>query len=159
MTRPWAKYLLIASLALNLLVVGALASAAFRGRHMSGGQGGTNIFGFMDQLAKERREALAVKARELRPQLRDLREQSRAAARERADALLAEPFDRQRYINAQTRQIETDGKLRVLMRDAVAEIAGTMTLEERQAFLRWRGQRRMHGSSDPSLDEPPQKRR
>jgi uncharacterized membrane protein len=159
MTRPWAKYLLIASLALNLLVLGAIASAAFRGRHFTGGQGGTNIFGFMDQLAKERREALAVKARELRPQLRELREQVRAASRERADALINEPFDRQRYISAQTRQIETEGKLRMLMRDAVADLAGTMTLEERQAFARWRGQRRMLGPADPGLDEPPPKKR
>lgn len=156
MTRPWVKYLLIASLALNLLVVGALASAAFRGRHLMAGGGG-NLFGYVDRLPKERRDILQRSAGELRPAIRQMREQVRAATKERSTALLAEPFDKQKYINAQSRQIEVETKLRLLMRDAVAEVAGTMSLEERRAFLHWRGRHLLGG--DGSDGEPPHKRR
>jgi uncharacterized membrane protein len=83
-----------------------------------------------------------------------LRDTVRASSRERVAALSAEPFDRQAYITAQTRQIEADTKLRMMMRDAVAETAAKMTADERRAFLRWRGQRRITGPSDLGLDEP-----
>jgi uncharacterized membrane protein len=162
MARPWVKFLLIASLALNVLIAGMVGGMFLRGSggwHAGGSGGGNNIFAFMAQLPKERRDALHTKAHELRGTVRELRETVRAASKERAVALGAEPFDRQRYINAQTRQIEADTKLRLLMRDAVAQLAADMTLEERRAFLKWRGQRRMVGPSDASLDEPPAPRK
>jgi uncharacterized membrane protein len=155
MSRPWVKYLLIASLALNVLILGMVGGFFARG-HGQGwhGGGGNNIFAFVAQLPKARRDALHAKAGELRGTVRDLRDVVRVSAKERAAALSAEPFDRQAYINAQTRQIEADTKLRLLMRDAVAQLAADMTPEERRAFLKWRG-RRMVGPSDTSLDEPP----
>jgi uncharacterized membrane protein len=153
MTRPWVKYLLIASLALNLLMVGTLAGAALRARQALGGSG--NVFGYIDRLPKERRDVLHSRAGELRPALRQMREQVRQAARDRTAAMLAEPFDKPRYIEAQSKYIEAETKLRLLMRDAVAEIAGTMSLEERRAFLHWRGARRMLGEGG---DEMPKRR-
>jgi uncharacterized membrane protein len=155
MTRSWAKYLLIGSLALNVLVFGAVASMALRGPGAWHQEGQSNIFAFMSQLSPERRDELQRQAREMRGTIRELRETVRAASRERAATMLVDPFDRQRYINAHTRQIEADTKLRTVLRDAVADTAAKMTLEERRAFARWRGQRRMMGSSDPGLDDQP----
>jgi uncharacterized membrane protein len=154
MARPLAKYLLIGSLALNLLVFGAIASMALRGPGGWHHPGSGSIFAFMAQLSPARREELQRHTREIRASVQTLRDTVRASSRERVAALSAEPFDRQAYITAQTRQIEADTKLRMMMRDAVAETAAKMTADERRAFLRWRGQRRITGPSDLGLDEP-----
>lgn len=153
MTRPWVKYLLFASLALNLLVAGAFASAAFRARQVVGG--GAGVFGFIDHLPKERRDHLQGQVREARMEIRRLREQVRSAARDRAAALLAEPFDKQQYLDAQNRFIEADMKLRRLMRDAVAAIAGQMSQAERRKFVHWRGARRMIGDGPEDAPKRP----
>ena len=159
--RRWMRWALIASLAINLLVVGAIVGSFVRGGGPFGGGRGApaNIIGYVTSLPTERRQELLKRSVALRSDMRALRQQVRAANRERLDAFTAEPFDRKRYIDAQTRQIEADSKIRLLTRDVAAETAAGMTLEERRAFLRWRGpQRGGPGADDPDADGPPPKR-
>jgi uncharacterized membrane protein len=116
----WIKWLLIASLAVNVLVVGAVASAVWRGRsaHFFNMTGGAN---------------------------RDVNH-----------TLTAEPFDKQRYIDAQARLLELEVRQRTVMRPWFAEMAAGMSAEERRAFLKWRGRDRFgqpRGGED--LADPP----
>jgi uncharacterized membrane protein len=146
-SRPrFGRWLLVASLALNVLVVGALAGLALRSGG-PGGRGGGNILGYLASLPTERRNALIKETAALRAQAAPLRKDARQAARERSDALLAEPFDRKRFFDAQTRLIEADGKLRLMLRDITADAAASMSADERRRFLRWRG------PSRPSVDD------
>lgn len=136
--RSWLKWLLVASLALNVLIAGVVIGAIVRGG-TSGGRGAPqNVIGYVMSLPADRRQELMQRSANVRPELRALRQQVRAANRERLAALTAEPFDRTRYVAAQTRQIEAETKIRMLMRDIVADTAAGMSLDERRAFLRWR---------------------
>jgi len=157
--RPsrWLKLALILSLALNVLLVASIAGAIWRGGAGPwGGRGAGNIVSFMASLPSERRIELMQRSKALREQSRALRQAARQAARERADALVAEPFDKQRFIDAQTRQVEAEGKLRLLFRDIIAEAASSMSPAERRAFLNWRDRR--GGQLGDTADEPPAKR-
>jgi uncharacterized membrane protein len=132
------KWLLVASLALNVLIIGVVMGAIARGGQTGGRGAPQNVIGYVMSLPADRRQELMQRSAGVRPELKALRQQIRAANRERLSALAAEPFDRARYIAAQTRQIETETKVRMLMRDIVADTAAGMSLDERRAFLRWR---------------------
>lgn len=153
----WLKLALILSLAVNVLVFGAIAGAWWRGGAGPwGGRGAGNIVGYMASLPPDRRAELMQRSKGLREQSRALRQAARQAARDRADALLAEPFDKQRFMDAQTRQIEAEQRLRLAVRDVIAEAASNMTAAERRAFLNWRDRR---GGPPPDTDDaPPPKR-
>jgi uncharacterized membrane protein len=158
-TRRWPRYLLIASLALNLLFIGMTASAMWPNRWGPQRGNATNIMGFLAQLPPERRAKLMSAMRDVRPELRALRQQIRAAAEDRVAAIKSETFDKQRYIDAQTQQIEAETKLRLLMRTVFAETAGSMSADERRAFLRWRGAARVQGDApDPDTETAPAKK-
>ncbi|MBX9861568.1 MAG: periplasmic heavy metal sensor [Hyphomicrobium sp.] len=93
------KYALIASLALNLLILGAVAGTMLGHRqHMPrGGPGGGEDFGMMGLtrvLPDERRKEMRKLLREDRASLRPLMDDVRTARRAAADKLAAEPFDR-----------------------------------------------------------------
>lgn len=151
----WARFALVASLALNVLFVGTLLGALWRGG--SGGmwgRSGGNIIAYVASLPADKREKLMQNSRELRQQIRPLRETARQAARDRVAALSTEPFDKARYLEAQTRQIDAETKVRMLMRDVVADAAANMTLDERKAFLRWRGPRNAPMHDDDGLERP-----
>jgi uncharacterized membrane protein len=156
--RRWPRYLLIASLALNLLFVGMLASAFWRGGWGQGRGNPTNIIGYLSTLSPERRAQLLDLSKDVRGEVRGLRQLVRQANADRMAALTAETFDKQRYIDAQTRQIEAETKMRLLMRNVLAETAASMTLVERKTFLRWRGARRMLSDGiEPDGDQPPKR--
>lgn len=157
-TSRWLKLALVLSLALNVLFFGAVAGAWWRGGPGPfGGRGAGNIVSFMASLPPERRAELMQRSKGLREQSRALRQAARQAARDRADALLAEPFDKQRFFDAQTRQIEAEQRLRLAVRDVMAEAAANMSAKERKAFLNWRDHR--GGPAGDGLEDgPPPKR-
>ena len=150
----WAKFALVGSLALNVLFIGAMIGAVLRGPHASAGRGSNNIIAYVATLPVEERQKLMAQMKDMRQQVRPLRQAAREAARERAASLVAEPFDKQSYLAAQTRQIEAETKLRLLMRDLVADAAASMTGEQRKAFVRWRGPRQMPPLYDDDGSEP-----
>lgn len=153
-TSRWLKLALILSLAVNVLFVGSVAGAIWRGGAGPwAGRGAGNIVGFMTSLPPERRSELMQRSKALREQARALRHEARQAARDRSAALLAEPFDKQRFIDAQTRQVDADGKLRLLFRDIIADAAASMTPAERRNFLNWRD-RRGGRPGDETGEEP-----
>jgi len=89
-----------------------------------------------------------------RPEFAQLEQQLRAAREETIKALVAEPFDREKFVAAQEKQSEAEQRTRQAVRDLFAKIATGLTPEERRAFPRWREHRRPAGQN--LLDEPDQ---
>ena len=136
--RRWLVPLLVASLALNLVIVGAALSGRYWSKH--DGRGGFHRSAelmprsFFAGLERERREELAAVFRARKPEFRDERRALRAAAAALADALEREPFDAQQ---AQSAINEHAGRSRQLI-DLGAAIADNLvealTPEERRAL-------------------------
>lgn len=157
--RAWSRWmlgLLVASLALNLLVAGALVGAIWRFRPPPPWAHAVtpNLIGYASTLSPERRKVLWERTAEQRRHLRPFRREVRAAREETLKALMAVPFDRAQFMAAQERQAEAENRARAAVQSLYAEIAASLTTEERQAFHRWREHRRPPGSNP--LDEPDQ---
>lgn len=136
--RPgrWIKLSLVASLAVNLLVVGAACAAAWRFRHMPpplpGLQG--TLLGFTGTLPPDRRGELWRATRDERQAMEPLRAEIRSAMDELRQALVAEPFDRDTFSKAQARVLEAETKVRTEAQKLFLSIASQLTREEREKF-------------------------
>ena len=151
----WTLVALIVSLALNLVVVGSVAGAVWRFRgppHAAASSLIPNLLGYASTLPTQRRKELWDRTAAERRHIRPFRREVRAAREETVKALVAEPFDRQLFIAAQSRQAEAEGRARQAVQDLYVKIADALTPEERRAFPRWREHRR-HPGHNP-LDEP-----
>ena len=141
--RRWLKVALIASLALNALVIGVVLRSMwqFRASYMMSPAGiEAGLPAFVDTLPRERRDALRVEGLvDRQRQLRPLRVDLRRARADAARAFLAEPFDRQAYVAAQAAVLEAEVKLRRTAQAVLPDLAQRMTAEERRSFVGWRG--------------------
>lgn len=159
-TPRWIIVALVVSLALNLLIIGALAGALLRftgaGRLMA--QPGNNALGFIASLPPERRRELVSRLTEPPQQVMMLRREMRQAARARAEAIAAEPFDRQRLVAAQQRFIEAETRLRTRLGEIMVEAAQNMTPDERRRFSRWRVVGRGGATVEEEAPQPGPKR-
>lgn len=135
--RRWPRWMgiaLVASLACNLLVVGALAAAAWRHhRHgpMPPFRGQATVLDFATTLAPARRQALRemtlAERTAVRPYRAELR-RARAAARE---VLLAQPFDAERFKLAQQQVLSAETRARIAAQDLFHAVVLKLTPEER----------------------------
>jgi uncharacterized membrane protein len=140
--RRWLKPALIASLALNALFLGTVISAFVRhgGPLMAASaQSPGNLGAYVATLPTERGKALWLRAGDRRRIMMPLRQEVRRARREALALLTAEPFDKDRFTEAQTRLVEAEHRQRLAQRDMLAELASGLTVEERRAYIRWRG--------------------
>ncbi|HZT47115.1 MAG TPA: periplasmic heavy metal sensor [Hyphomicrobiaceae bacterium] len=153
-TPRWVLGLMFVSLALNLVVVGAIAGAAwrFRGPPPWANAVTPNLLGYASTLAPERRRELWQLIAEERQHVRPFRREVRAAREKTIEALVAEPFDRETFLAAQARQAETENRARAAVQQLYVKIAEQLTPEERRAFPHWRERRRHPGGN--LLDEP-----
>lgn len=151
-TSRWMVATLVGSLALNLVVIGAVGSFLWRQyfnpparivpRH---------VLGYAVTLPPERVKQLEKLTEQEWRKVRPLR---RALLKARADvraALTAEPFDRQRYLEAQSKLFEADQKSREATLALRSAIGLYLTPEERRGYLSWRA--RQHPRQNP-LDAP-----
>ncbi len=150
----WMRGLLFLSLALNLVIVGSVAGAVWRFRAPPPWASAVvpNLLGYAGTFPAERRTQIWEQTVEQRRHIRPFRREVRAAREETIKALLAEPFEKQRYLAAQTRQAEAENHARGAAQELYAKIADSLTPEERRAFPRWRDHRRPPGHN--LLDEP-----
>ena len=155
-TPRWMLVALFVSLALNLLVVGSLAGAVWRHRGPPPMTSAVipNLLGYASTLPAERHRHLWQLTRDERSHIRPFRREVRAAREETVKALIAEPFDRAKFLAAQARQAEAENRARAAVHDLYVKIADGLTPEERQAFARWRDHRRAPVRN--LLDEPDQ---
>jgi uncharacterized membrane protein len=136
----WLLAVLVVSLLLNGLVLGAVASrwqAMHAGPPVLGSSSNAQIFGFAVTLPKERRREIWKSVEPDRNAMRPLREAVHAARDEARKTLLTEPFDAERYAAAQKRLFEAEQQMRLRAVDVVQAIAKQLTPQERAAFARW----------------------
>lgn len=136
----WGRTTLIASLALNLLIVGFVASAIWRHRQetvFAGNAINANLLGFTQTLPAERRQALWRKTAEERHVLRPLRGEVRAARLAVRQVFLAEPFNAAEFAKSQDRLLDAEMRARKEAQKLFLAIANALTSEERAAFARW----------------------
>lgn len=160
--RPrWLYGALVASLALNLAMLGGAAGAFWHHRHEHRGDG---LTGFVRQLPADRQGPLRDFLKGEREKLKPVREEIRAGWRETNTLLGQEPFDKDKLKAAMGRMNDAEGRMRAAIADALVETAGKMTPEERQSMKAWRERqiergmrkwRRHWGDEDRGEPPPP----
>ena len=150
----WLLVVLFTSLAGNLVLVGSVAGAVWRHRGPPAWAGVVipNLLGYASTFAPDRRKQIWELTREERSRMRPFRREVRAAREETTKALAAEPFDRQQFLAAQSKQAEAENRARAAVQDLYLKIAESLTPEERRAFATWRDHRRSPLRN--LLDEP-----
>jgi uncharacterized membrane protein len=156
----WLLAVLIVSLLINGLIIGAVASR-WKALHAEvpslGSSTNAQLFGFAVTLPPERRREVWAAVEADRASVRPLRQAVHAARDEARKVLLTEPFDPVRYAAAQEKLFEAEQILRKRALDVVQAIAQQLTPKERAAVAHWeerdRSQRRafwrgMRGEDD-----------
>jgi uncharacterized membrane protein len=139
-TPKWLLVVLVVSLLLNGLVLGAVAS---RWQAMNaavpalGSSSNAQLFGFAVTLPVDRRREVWKAAEADRAAIRPLRQAVHAARDETRKTLLAEPFDAAHYADAQKRLFAAEQEMRLRALDVIQVIAKQLTPAERAAFARW----------------------
>ena len=138
--RRWPRWMgmaLVASLAFNLLVIGAVATAAWRHRPWDARIGSTNIYAFTHRLPAARRdEVLGLVAAE-RQQLRPFRAELRRARAEVRAAIAASPFDAGRYSRANDAMLSAETGARKAAHVLFDAIVLKLSDGERARLAQW----------------------
>lgn len=161
----WLLVALFVSLALNLIIVGSVAGAVWRFRAPPPWASAItpNLMGYASTLAPQRRKELWDATSEERLGIRPFRREVRAAREHTLQALVAEPFDKERFQAAQVRQQQAEMRAREAVQTLYLRIAERLTAEERRQFPRWRDHHRPPGHNlldepDNQAGDPPSKR-
>jgi uncharacterized membrane protein len=132
----WWSALLIASLALNLFIGGAIATRFFThgGPQRFIGAGYTQLIprGFFAEMPRDRRKVLLDILRQYRKDFRAEREGTESVAAKLADALVSEPYDVEKVKLVVSEFAGQSGKLAVRGGDAALDIIGRLSPEERK---------------------------
>lgn len=147
MTRGLGRWLgvaLVASLCLNLVVAGAVASSYWslrRSGEGGGGRaegGGANFGRFAQTLPAERRAAVRKVTAEARKSIAPLRQQARLAREEVNRILAADAFDKEKLAAAHLSEIEAEAAVRKAVSRVMIDVVSALTPQERASFVRWR---------------------
>jgi uncharacterized membrane protein len=146
----WVKIALVASLCLNVLVIGV--AGGFLLKHRDGPRG-DRIDRIVRYLPEARRDEARSMLEARLPEYEALRDQSREARRESMALLAADPLDEAALRAALTRARAFSGQRRAMLEDAMMDFAVTLSAEERREMVeqmnrrwerreRWRGERK-----------------
>ncbi len=158
--QTWGKPALLASLALNLLLVGGMVGGMMA-RHRHGGPGGAQapiergIIAFVrTNLPRDRAQALLQSVEGQRPAFRAARKDLRQARDAAFEAFTAGTLDQVALRAALTKAGEADDKFQALGTNVFVDLAGRMTPAERQAYRAWREaqDRHHHGPGESGRD-------
>ena len=143
----WLMPVLVGSLALNLIFVGAAGSLLWRSDfavpEALGRRVVANTTGYAATLSPERIQELERSVKAELEKAWPLRRALLAARVDAYKALVAEPFDRARFLAAWAQLVNADERYRVASFDLQSAIALHLTAEERHGFLRWREKQRL----------------
>lgn len=152
----WIKIALVASVALNLLILGTIGGSIWAVRHgpqFAARYSGPHLLGFTRTLPEDRRfEIWKVTRKEMRA-LRPKRKELRRARAEAREILAAEPFDKEKFAEAQARVFEVQTELRREAQSLFLSIAEVLTPQERVAFTKWQPLRRAERSRRDTQSE------
>ena len=152
--RRWLKIGLLASLALNLLLVGILAGGAWVHRRFDGtGTATVQAARYVRGLPDERRQAIRGAMRDEIEKMRALRRDVRAAREAARQLLVADPFDKAAYAGAQQALLEKELLLRRQGTHMLVETVGMFTPEERQGLARAEARREQRWRRHRARDE------
>ncbi|HXF53372.1 MAG TPA: periplasmic heavy metal sensor [Hyphomicrobiaceae bacterium] len=156
----WMWVALIASLAVNCLVLGIVFRSVWhigQVQALSGDRGPAGFSSFLASLPPERSSELRRIYEADRPELRSLRGKLRDLRGEIIETLRADPLDAERLKVAQSRLLDTEIEMRRIIHRSLAQVAARMTAEERNAYLDWREarrrERRSFGSGERGFGE------
>jgi uncharacterized membrane protein len=141
---PWRlSRLLMASLAVNFLVVGALGGTwLVSHRHGRGGRGGAGpevgLMSFVRTLPADRQLVLRSATEQFRPAMRPLRQAARAARIDVESAIAADPFDKEKLKAAVTKLAEVEADTKRVSIPVWIRALEQMTVAERQRFAIFR---------------------
>lgn len=134
----WKGILLVVSLALNLLVLGIVATAAVRHRLAPPpGASQATVLNFARTLPDPRRRDLWEATRAERTALRPYRGELRRAREDVRKTLTAEPFDADRFKAAHAQLLEAESSARKAAQTLFETVVMRLTPDERRAFVRW----------------------
>lgn len=159
------KLILIASLAVNLLIVGAVVSSMIFHWHgpRHGGSRGDDygLMGFTRVLSSDRRGPIRKAIKEQREVFKPLREEVDEARRKAADVLVEEPFSKDKLKEAFDKVNDADVKLKSAGQTMLLNTAESLTPDERRELKKWwlKRQGRMSRERDdgpPKGDAPPE---
>ena len=132
--RRW-RWLLVASLALNLLFVGGVTALWLKGPPGHGRWGASQtafgIMRFSGGLPPERREAVRKHLREARSNLKNVREDLRSARRRAAEVLASSDYTTEKMKVALDAVAENDNRMRALGTAALMSAIGELTPDDR----------------------------
>ncbi len=151
----WLAVALMASLALNLALIGATGGLLWRNHFdpadAKGGHVVPNLLTYTSTLPEQRRKQLWERTGGERRTMQPLRADLRAAREAALKVLTEETFDRTAYMEAQNRLLAADVKAREAVYRLYGEIAANLTAEEKRGFREWREKVRPRRNL---LDEP-----
>ncbi len=159
------KYALVASLAVNLLVLGAVAGTMYafhkhgRPPPFAGSRDDFGLMGLSRDFPSDRKKTFRRELKADRAKLRPLIEQANAARREAADALAADPFDRAKLEAAIANVREHERAVREKAVQMFLGHAETLTPDERKRLSDWwhrKAEERLRPPHDGDKpDDPP----
>jgi uncharacterized membrane protein len=136
------RYALMASLALNVLVIGAVAGTICFKRPPPGGPKGTGLLGFAHTLPRERSDIIRQKFADSRSQMETLHQaigNARAGVR---TTLTAEPFDQAKLNAALDGVVQAETNEHRAKVTVFVETVGQLTPDERKQLHDWLEKRR-----------------
>lgn len=135
---------LIASLAVNLLLIGWFGSAMWHHRKERawGGGGEPGIMGFVRKLPEDRRPAVRARWKTAREMVKPLKADLDTAWTAANAALGADPFDKAAAKAAFDKSIAADAKLRSAIDDELIATSETLNADERKLLQEWREKRK-----------------
>jgi len=141
------RWLLIGSLALNVLVIGTVASALciarFGGPHPGGAfKGGVPLIGFARVLPRERADIVRQKLADAEPKLEAARRGIRDARAAVRDALSGEGFDQAKFSAALDGLVSAETNEARAKTARFSEVVGALSAEERRQLHEWLDSRR-----------------
>lgn len=143
---------LMASLALNVLIIGGVATTLLcfggKGHHHRGGA----LMGFVDTLPAERAKTIGDKLKADRQALKPLRQVQRDARGQARSALMAEPFDAAAFRTALDNVATAGYEEKKARMGMLADLAEGLTPDERQQLHQWFEKRRQHFRHGPKDD-------
>lgn len=131
---------LIASLAINLLVAGAVAGGLYAARHGYGprAMGEFGLMRFSHSLSGDRRNVIHGAISDRWSTLKPMREAVGRARRAFSVALSTEPFDKVAIDAATKAVIEAETQLRTARLAIITDTAEKLSPDERRAFEAWK---------------------
>ena len=135
------RFALIASLALNALIIGAVGGALLFGRHGHGWgwhrHKAFGLYGFARTLPDDRRDVIRDTIKDGRATLKPLREEVWSARTAARKVLIEQPFEEAKLNTALDAVVAADANYQRAKMTVFADTAAKLTDKERQGLYDW----------------------